>query len=108
MSDVEIFWRVDRMEWDVVQGGVVSVYWSVVARKDGVEGTSTSRTHFSPDPDDPSFVPVADITEDMALDWVKKGLVQVQIDNYERQAKNALTRNLLPPLVTGLPWKMPS
>lgn len=107
MSDVEIFWRVDKLEWDVVNGGIVTAYWSVVAKEGDVEGSTSSRTHFSPDPQDPTFISIRDITEAQVLSWVTKEFADNQIEFYEKQARNALTRAKLPPLVTGLPWEQP-
>lgn len=107
MSDVEIFWRVDNLEWDIVSGGIVTAHWSVVAKEGNFEGSTSSRTLFSPDPNDPSFVPIKDITEAQVLAWVTKEFVDIQIEYYEKQAKSALVRAKLPPLVTGLPWKQP-
>lgn len=107
MNDLEFFWRVDSLEWDVVHGGIVTAHWSVVATDGETEGTASSRTLFSPDPEDPSFISIKDITEAQVLSWITKNFADVQIEHYEKQAKNAYVRAKLPPLVTGLPWKQP-
>ena len=107
MSDVEIFWRIDNLEWDIVSGGIVTANWSVVAKEGDFEGSTSSRTQFSPDPNDPSFISINDVTEAQVLSWVTKDFADVQIEYYEKQAMHALTRAKLPPLVSGLPWKQP-
>lgn len=106
MDDIEIFWRVDNLEWDIVQGGIVSAHWSVVARENGIEGSSSKKTTFSPDPSSSSFISINNVTEAQVLEWIRKDLAENQIEIYENQAKNALLREKLPPLVSGLPWKM--
>ena len=106
MDDVEIYWRVDNLEWDIAQGGIISAQWSVVARQDGVEGSTPKRSSFSPDPSSESFISINDVTEEQVLEWIRKSLAQNQIEIYESQAKDALLRAKLPPLVSGLPWKM--
>lgn len=107
MSSIEVFWRIDRLEWDVVQGGIVTAHWSVVAKEGNIEGSTSGRTDFSPDPNDSSFISIKDITEEQVLSWVKKDFVDKQLDFYEGRARTALVKAKMPPLVSGLPWKQP-
>lgn len=106
MSDVEVSWRVDRLDWDIVQGGVLTAYWSVIAQQDGVEGVASHQTSFSPNPDDPNFIPIESLTEAQTLSWIFSALVTAEVEYYENKARQALIREQMPPLVSGLPWKM--
>lgn len=104
MSDAEIIWRIENLQWDIVRGGVVTAMWSVIAREGSVEGKITLQSNFSPDPEGPGFIPIHDLTESQVIDWVKNGMPHSQVHIYEAAAMESLARAKMPPLASGIPW----
>ena len=67
---IEFTWKIESLEKNNVDGGVIRVNWSVNA----VDGDYTASTmggiSFTPDPDADGFVSFESLTEDVVLSWI--------------------------------------
>ena len=81
-------WSVSNMTHEDSDGGVILVYWSMVAASDGTPSYPASeggKLRCEPDPTNPDYIPYADLTEADVLNWVYASLVQG--DETPEQAK---------------------
>ena len=107
-----VSWLIKDMVADASSGGVVSVMWEatvadqvVVSGKPQVVMASSGGTSsFEPNPNDSSFVPYDDLTEDDVLRWVYS---QVDRDACESDLQQRLQsrKDHLERHVSGMPWK---
>jgi len=108
-------WSVSNMVHEDSDGGVITVYWSMVAASDGTPSytaTEGGKLRLTPDADADDFVAYDSLTEATVLGWVYDSLIEgdetateakTRIEN-ERTAKvNAqITKNA--DTSTGMPW----
>lgn len=96
-------WAVRNLERIVETGAVVCVYWTCAAAQEDRVGRFQSYTDLQADPDDPDFIPFADLTEAQVLTWVhaqlgdEQSLIEAQV---QRRAEAAAD----PDVLTGVPW----
>ena len=107
-------WSINDMVRNDSDGGVTTVYWSLVAQNDSGSESATEggKLRLTPDADADDFVAYDSLTEATVLGWVYDSLIEgdetadeakARIEN-ERTAKvNAqITRNSS--TSTGMPW----
>jgi hypothetical protein len=87
---------------------VVQTYWKKTGTdENGNEGTFSGATPFSTDtmPEGNTFVPFADLTEEMVLEWIK----DVVVNDYERHVNEQIAKQIrdktTPVTEASLPWK---
>ena len=82
-------WSVDSMTHNDSDGGVILVYWSMVARSDGTpsyNASSGGKLRCEYDASSSDFIPYADLTEATVLGWVYDSLIEG--DETATQAKD--------------------
>jgi hypothetical protein len=83
-------WSINNMQRTDSDGGVILVYWSMVAASDGTPSytaTEGGKLRCEPDPSSPSYIPYADLTEADVLAWVYASLVQGEETPDEAKAR---------------------
>ena len=109
-------WSVNDMTHIDSDGGVVLVYWSLVAKSDddapytATEGGKLRRTY---DASATGFIPYADLTENDVLGWVYDSLVEGEETSAEAKARVEAERtakvqgqiNRANTEAIGLPWE---
>jgi len=105
-ENIEVFWRVSNLEWEITTGGVRKVFWEIVATDGILEGVHRGSTEFNPDPEDSSFIAIDNLKEEVAIDWVSNSILPAHYEIYENRALDNLKKQKLPPIVSGLPWEM--
>lgn len=106
MSDSSVFFKVDKVEWEITTGAIRRAYWSIVAY-DGVDtGVYSSKTDFEPNPESPEFLNIDSVTEESVISWVRSSIIDAQYEIYKARAIENLANKKLPPMVSGLPWKV--
>jgi hypothetical protein len=87
---------------------VVQTYWKKTGTdENGNEGTFSGATPFSTDnmPEGNTFVPFAELTEEMVLEWIK----DVVVNDYERHVNEQIAKQIrdktTPVTEAALPWK---
>ena len=71
-------WSVSNMVHQDSDGGVITVYWSMVAQNDSGPESATEggKLRLTPDPSSPDYIAYADLTEADVLGWVYNSLVE--------------------------------
>lgn len=71
-------WSVSNMVHQDSDGGVITVYWSMVAQNDSGPESATEggKLRLTPDPSSPDYIPYADLTEADVLGWVYNSLIE--------------------------------
>jgi hypothetical protein len=83
-------WSVTNMQHTDADGGVILVYWSMVAASDGTPSYTASeggKLRCEPDPTSPDYIPYADLTEEIVLGWVYNSLIEGEETPEEAKAR---------------------
>jgi len=97
-------------------GGVVLVYWSMVAKSDGepsYTATKSGKLRYTYDASATGFIPYADLTENDVLGWVYNSSVEGEETSAEAKARVEAERtakvqdqiNRANIEAIGLPWE---
>ncbi len=69
-------WSVSNMVHEDSDGGVITVYWSMVASDGTYSATEGGKLRLTPDPSSSDYIPYADLTEADVLGWVYNSLIE--------------------------------
>jgi len=72
-------WSVNDMTHNDADGGVILVYWTMVAASDGepsYTATDGGKLRLTYDASSPDYIPYADLTEATVLGWVYNSLIE--------------------------------
>ena len=71
-------WSVSNMVHQDSDGGVITVYWSMVAQNDSGPESATEggKLRLTPDPSSSDYIAYADLTEADVLGWVYSSLIE--------------------------------
>ena len=69
-------WSVSNMVHQDSDGGVITVYWSMVASDGTYSATEGGKLRLTPDPSSPDYIAYADLTEADVLGWVYNSLIE--------------------------------
>ena len=102
-----ITWKINQMEHNIADGGVIHVHWQCDAEE--VVGENTFRDHaygsfdLIPDTKSPDFIPYENLTEEIVLSWVYQygGIDKIEI---ETKLQNSVDEQKNPSTTEGLPW----
>ena len=108
-------WSVSDMTHIDADGGVILVYWSMVAASDGTPSYTASdggKLRCEPDATSPDFIPYADLTEADVLGWVYTSLIEGDETAAEAKARVEANRDgkvekqiaAAATTAQGLPW----
>jgi len=82
-------WSVSNMVHQDSDGGVITVYWSMVAQNDSGPESATEggKLRLTPDPSSPDYIAYADLTEADVLGWVYNSLIEGEETADEAKAR---------------------
>ena len=103
-----VVWTVIQLERNSSDDGVVVAHWRASdSQTDSDDVTYTGSSYgtcsFSPDTDSESWVDFADITEEMAVGWVKD-CPQITVDDIETSIAAQIAESKAPSIVAEVPW----
>ena len=106
-----VVWTVVQMERNASDDGVIVAHWrasdseEVGTGDDAVShyGSSYGTCSFTPDADSDDFVAFEDITEEMAVGWVKN-CPQITVADIEASIANQIAESKAPSVVAEVPW----
>jgi hypothetical protein len=106
-----VVWTVVQLERNSSDDGVIVAHWrasdseEVGTGDDAVShyGSSYGTCSFTPDADSDDFVAFADITEEMAVGWVKD-CPQITVADIEASIANQIAESKAPSVVAEVPW----
>ena len=106
-----VTWTVVQLERNSSDDGVIVAHWrasdseEVGTGDDAVShyGSSYGTCSFTPDADSDDFVAFDDITEEMAVSWVKD-CPQITVSDIEASIANQIAESKAPSVVAEVPW----
>ena len=106
-----VVWTVVQLERNSSDDGVIVAHWrasdseEVGTSDDAVShyGSSYGTCSFTPDADSDDFVAFDDITEEMAVGWVKD-CPQITVADIEASIANQIAESKAPSVVAEVPW----
>jgi len=106
-----VTWTVVQLERNSSDDGVIVAHWrasdseEVGTGDDAVThyGSSYGTCSFTPDADADDFVAFDDITEEMAVGWVKD-CAQITVSDIEVSIANQIAESKAPSVVAEVPW----
>lgn len=107
-------WQISQLDCKPQVGNmidyVVTSHWRCTGDDgEGHSGQCYSTVSFTVDPDKPNFVPFADITEAMAIQWTQDALGEEQVAAIYTSIDSQIQNEINPPIITPpLPWSTPS
>lgn len=104
-------WRVTSLKTKNVDAthpdAVVQTYWQKTGTDaNGNEGTFSGATPFTVDPTDSSgpFIPFAELTEAIVLDWIKTVVVGGYEEHVNAQIQKQIDEKVTPIVEAKMPW----
>ena len=107
-----VTWTVVQLERNSSDDGVTVAHWRcndtevVGTGNDAVShyGSSYGTCSFTPDADSESWVDFSDITEEMAVGWVKADMGEEAVTALEASIAAQIADSKAPAVSTGVPW----
>lgn len=99
--NIEIFWKVESTEWNLETGGVTTAHWRVVASDEENTVDAYGSVGFSPDPENPNFISLDNLSEEDVILWVKE---YINAEEIESSLVSQLDKLKNPVSQSGLPW----
>lgn len=94
-----------NLERNLPEGLCTTAHWTA-SKTDGDYTASSYGSIGLPekDPSDPTFVPYEDITEALAVEWVKESMGQEQVEALEANLDAQIETKKHPTQASGVPW----
>jgi len=94
-------WSIKTLEHKVSDGGVIVAHWSCLAQENEHLSCAYGSESFTPDPNNPDFIPYDQLTEDDVLGWV---WTEVDKAHVESKLEAQIEEQKTPQTTTGVPW----
>ena len=105
MAD-QLKWAIENMTRRVADDVVITAHWSYTAKNGAFSASEAGVVSFQ-EPEPETFIPYAELTNDVVLDWVAKTLGVENVENVEKSAAENLRLCEKPAEVDGMPWVLP-
>lgn len=99
-----VIWSIDQLERQAIDGTVVTAHWRVTVTDGDVSSAAIGPQKFTPNPNDPSFVPFESLTEEQVVGWVKTEMGDGHVAALEAKLASEVDEKLAPAVVPGTPW----
>ncbi len=96
-------WRVANLERETSDGYVYTAHYTI----DANDGTYSAGAYGSlglERPEEDEMIPFADLTEEIAVGWVKEKLTQEKVEEVEAALQAQLEEQHAPSKAAGVPW----
>ncbi len=97
-------WQVVNMEHNTADGGVVVVHWDVTEVDGDYRARAYGSESFEYDGSSPDFVPYADLTKAVVIQWVFNGLGVDRVIELQEKVYNDVQAQKAPTQESGVPW----
>lgn len=86
-----------QLERNTTDEGVLVVHWTATKETAGVSANTFGAETFTPNPENPSFIPFASLTEADVASWLNATAIEAALDSIINEAVNPAT-------IVGVPW----
>ena len=109
---MQITWKIENLEREVETGLVTTIHWRITAEDQGRCNDAYGSIRIKGDAEAPGFIPYSEITQDIAIDWLKNRLQQLhQLDptyrspeQIEDEVSQSVRNIIVPKYKLGKPW----
>ena len=103
-----VTWTISTLERNTSDDGVIVAHWratdSEVVGEDTHSGSSYGTCSFTPDTESEDYTAYADITENMAIEWVKGSIGDEGVTVIEDSIAAQIAELKVPAISVGTPW----
>lgn len=94
-------WAIANLERETNDGFIFTAHYTISAKSAAYSAGAYGSIGFER-PED--LVPYSDITEEMAIQWVKDALTEEKVEQIEEALQNQLDEQAAPTKAAGVPW----
>ena len=103
-----VIWTISTLERNTADDGVIVAHWratgSEVVGEDTHSGSSYGTCGFTPDAEAEGYTAYAEITEAMAIEWVKASIGEEAVEALESSISAQIEESKAPATSAGVPW----
>jgi hypothetical protein len=100
-------WTISQLDRSMPDGMVVAAHWRVSKTDGAITGAAYGEMRFDyKSPQDPTFIPYANLTQAQVIQWVKDALGPDEVAKYEASVQRQIDAQKAPALTSGLPWSV--
>ncbi len=101
-------WTISTLEHNTADGGVIVAHWRVTDSEtvgdDTFSASAYSTQSFAYDASSPDFIPYADLTEEVVLQWVWDEMGVDEVTRIQESLHSNIEEQKNPVTEDGVPW----
>ena len=99
-----VTWTIATLERNSADNGVVVAHWRAADVDGDHSGTSYGTCGFTPNAEAEGYTAYAEITEAMAIEWVKSSMGEEAVESLESSIAAQIEESKAPATSAGVPW----
>ena len=99
-----VTWTIATLERNTADDGVVVAHWRASDVDGDHSGSSYGTCGFTPNAESEGYTAYADITEAMAIEWVKASMGEEAVESLESSIAAQIEESKAPATSAGVPW----
>jgi len=97
-------WTISTMEHNTADGGVIVAHWQCTEVDGDYSARAYSTQSFTYDASSPDFIPYADLTEEVVLQWVFDAMGTEEVTRIQDSLTANIEEQKNPTTQDGVPW----
>ena len=99
-----VTWTIATLERNTTDDGVVVAHWRASDVDGDHSGSSYGTCSFTPNAESEGYTAYAEITESMAIEWVKASMGEEAVESLESSIAAQIEESKAPATSAGVPW----
>jgi len=99
-----VTWTIATLERNTADDGVVVAHWRAADVDGDHSGSSYGTCGFTPNAEAEGYTAYAEITEAMAIEWVKASMGEEAVESLEFSIAAQIEESKAPATSAGVPW----
>ena len=99
-----VTWTIATLERNTADDGVVVAHWRASDVDGDHSGSSYGTCGFTPNAEAEGYTAYAEITEAMAIEWVKASMGEEAVESLESSIAAQIEESKAPATSAGVPW----
>ena len=99
-----VTWTIATLERNTADDGVVVAHWRASDVDGDHSGSFYGTCGFTPNAESEGYTAYADITEAMAIEWVKASMGEEAVESLESSIAAQIEESKAPATSAGVPW----
>jgi len=101
---MSVTWTITILERNTADDGVVVAHWRASDVDGDHSGSSYGTCDFTPNAEAEGYTAYAEITEAMAIEWVKSSMGEEAVESLESSIAAQIEESKAPATSAGVPW----